>query len=419
MRRHTVWLAAAVLCAVGLARADDVGSARLDLVVPDVPAATTIGLAASKVQHPTTLKDFTLAALSGATENGKMASGFGIEVSPIDLALGTRKDAPILEQLARSVRLSAASSTSTGSGATTAAAAFGARFGRIYNPRTDEHLLRCIADALPNPIDPIALALKIGHPPTPNELRAANDAANARLKQLGGVDFSICRAAYQANHLANISVEGGLAFDWKGTSTLFSDLQPDKLSLWVIGTYGWPSFEATADADKNAEEQREALVTLDQAKQKLEEARAKNSASLEPLEAAVTVAQAALDGARERARPIKDKAADAVGWEPQAFARYDLMHALHGLDGQKNVFIAGRLPLRAQTWTVFLEVGHQFTDVTNVSGTGKDTTPAGIGGDVRLGDGTWLGVYFSADLNSGQLLSIANLKWSFGDKSPF
>jgi hypothetical protein len=45
--------------------------------------------------------------------------------------------------------------------------------------------------------------------------------------------------------------------------------------------------------------------------------------------------------------------------------------------------------------------------------------PLGLGGDLRLGDGTWFGIYAGVDVKSGEIFSLGNVKWSIGEKRPY
>ena len=69
---------------------------------------------------------------------------------------------------------------------------------------------------------------------------------------------------------------------------------------------------------------------------------------------------------------------------------------------------------------MFIEGGYQKKDITSVGSCTKDCfqVPFGFGGDVKTGEKTWLSLYFSVDLASGAVTSLANFKFAVGDKRP-
>lgn len=395
MARHIAFI---VLLSIGLpplgAAADDASTsspekARLDLVVPDVPAATALGVGASKVQHPGSLKDIVASIATGLSPDGKLGSTQGLELAPIDLLLGGTRSkqsdlAKDLLKIARSLRVSGAISTKADGGATTPShLALGMRVGHVYNPDTDESLLTCLGNALPARI----LDLK----PDSNPQDAAVSIQTAERQSAA---LALCRTVHKAHHRADFNLEFASVVSWEGTGT-WGSLRPHVLSVWAsaslpVGGMGKRSLKTALDLVSRLGNQGEAAP-----------------------------AGAPAQPETKTAGRLIEEAHHSTAWEPLLFVRYDAQHQAHGFDGQKDFFAALRLPLRAETWNLFLEGGAQFMDFTEVAGKTKRTYPAGAGGDVRLGDGTWLAVYFGADLASGQLLSLANLKWSLGEKAPF
>lgn len=64
----------------GVEEADLVG--RIDLAVPDVPAASVLGLSADTVIRPSTGKDFVASLLNGVGRDGKLQAGLALDVRP-------------------------------------------------------------------------------------------------------------------------------------------------------------------------------------------------------------------------------------------------------------------------------------------------------------------------------------------------
>jgi hypothetical protein len=427
--RATAWLfsvavtAALTLC-VASARADetDAGTARLDLSVPDIPAASAVGLDSTKVQQPGSVKDFAASLINAINGDGTIVTGVGIEIAPIDLAISGKHDkheqsaGPLIE-LVRSLRFSFASAAAPSGSKTTTFVATGARLGWVYNADTDIDFVTCLAlDAPDASVDP----------------GAAPPIAFPHVKTPGGM----CRQVFQAAHLTNSSVEVASSFSWTGGNALDS-LQPKGLSAWASAAWGinhvssdrarrWVVLmRAAADLEQLTDARMRPASVSAERTSAIEAALSQDFLDLhpgsggQPLEQQRAALQSDVSSTGAIANELQTKASESWGFEPLVYGRYDAQHQAHGLDGEKDLTVAARLTFAKPTFTLFAEGGAKWKDLTSVAGKHQVGAPVGIGGDVRISDGTWLGLYFGFDARTGQILSLANLKWSMSSTRPY
>jgi hypothetical protein len=406
---------------------DDKGTlkptSRLDLSVPDIPAFTALGVSPSTISRPDNIKDLVSALSTGVSPTGAIQSGLALEVSPEELAItaaGSPLSSPTVDVLGP-LRISGATNTvapsasNQNSAQTFVAAAF--RYGyTMYNPRSDTQLFHCLGPALQEqlrrltqgaaatpsaPSNPLAVSvapaglaesppaappaapLPPGQPAperapviprgpggAPPEVMAATPTlvANEAIKT--------CKTVARAANLASpFAIEAAYAH----SEVAINSAQLDQLHPYADS--GWLSVSASYDSLRSAYQH------------------------------STNIADLAKDAARAWAfAPIGFVKIDGTRISPATSAERDV-----------NVFVAGRLPVIHDGWSAFVELGHRFIDVTKnlPAPQRKDMTPAGIGFEVRLADGTWLALYASADLQSGTILSLGNLKWSLGENAPF
>ena len=207
-------------------------------------------------------------------------------------------------------------------------------------------------------------------------------------------DVGACRTVLRAAHLApDFAFEAAYAHaEVALDSASFSDLHPDMDTAWASVT-----FNAYRSFGENDIEAARASQLKESGQDKVNWTQLMSS--------------------------LKNKASTARAFAPIVFARLDgtRISPTTSTDREENVYVAARLPVTSDGWSVFVEGGHKFVDIAKKSPTPrKDSTPAGVGFDLRLSNGTWLGLYASADLQSGTVLSLGNLKWSFGEANrPF
>jgi hypothetical protein len=110
--------------------------------------------------------------------------------------------------------------------------------------------------------------------------------------------------------------------------------------------------------------------------------------------------------------------ANAMGFEPTLYVRLDSTH-LTRTERQNDLFGAARFPLIWDGKGLFAELGvraknlGRFNDVTY-------EVPLGLGGEFRLANGTWLGLFFGGDLAGTQgVWVLSNLRWGQSEERPF
>jgi hypothetical protein len=349
------------------APADDVGKARLDLSTPDVPAFTALGVSPSKISTPTNIKDFVAAISSGISSTGQVQNGVAIEVAPAQLVLDYDKKKPdeSTERLARylggltiSIGTNALSNTTT----PTMQAAVGARWSIWgYTPQADPTLAKCITQGIPSVVIPLELD-ENGQPLSPVQNPDTPD-----LKKLR----QACRDRIRVAHLASTAFQIAYVH-----------------SAQAIGDTKWSSFSTLAD------------TVWVSASWGINKAKPPVDLTFDKLQVPVS----------------------AWGFQPTLFVRYDATNLGAGAGRQADLFVAGRLPYITPGWSAFAEGGFKKLNVGDKASppaTSGTQAPVGLGADLRLNDGTWFGVYAGADLKSGEIFSLGNVKWSIGEKRPY
>jgi hypothetical protein len=376
-------------------QSNDLGKDRLDLSVPDIPAFTALGVSPSTISRPDNIKDLVSSLASGVTAAGTIQSGLALEVSPQKL-LGDVSvlRAPWAYTFLSGLRISAATNAVTASPTTqNNARTFFATAGRYgfstYQPENDPLLQQCLTAALSAQLAKVTPAPP--PPPTPATPAAPGSEVVIEKPTLITIDdVGKCRDVMKAANLApDFAIEVAYAHSEVAlNSAKVGDFHPNVDSVWLSVTYG--GIRSFKQSDLKAA-----------------------CGSDDP---------ACTNGWDNVLKKVSKAASRAWAFAPIAFLRLDdsRISPATSTDREVDVYLAGRLPLTSDGWSVFVEGGHKFIDVSkkNPAAT-KDSTPAGIGAELRLANGTWLGLYASADLQSGAILSLGNIKWSIGDNKPF
>jgi len=409
-------------------KVDDLKGARLDLSVPDVPAFTALGVSPSTITRPDNVKDLVAAIASAVGSGGSVQSGVALEVSPAKLwANATSSSAPLFHDVLGGLRVSGATNAATDQPGGHTLIAVGARYSwTSYHPETDSDLGDCVLASVPprGGEDPVRPGDDLGSdgvpandapdgrspttaPPTPEEAPGSGSSTvtlpDDAWTKVRVVDIEQCHRVFRAAHLASGGVEiAAVHTEGAVASTKLSDMHPDTNSTWVALTYPiWRKFEASTI--------RKAFQDAHEGK-----ACARSETELERRRCAWHTALGALSSDHD--------SKSALTFAPILFGRLDSRRIApdRSTERQTDVYMAARVPLTADGWSVFAEGGYKLVDVTKVtSPSPKDSLPIGIGGDVRLANGTWLGVYAGADALNGALLSLGNIKWSLGETRPY
>jgi hypothetical protein len=349
----------------------------LDLTVPDVPAFTALNVSPSKISTPTNIKDLVAALATGINASGQIQNGLALEISPFKLIENAvtknfnPQNTPIWQKYLGGLSLSAATNSVTSGSTTTSAMqlATGARYAlEAYTPTADEDLAKCINYSIPAPDTSATVLDADGNPLKP--IVSTDTAAFKTARQN-------CRDAFKASHLASSGIQVAAVYSAQTTgSTELSNFQTLATSTWISASLGFNAYKVPIPKDPQDW--------------------TKTAASLEKN--------------------------NGLGFQPTVMVRYDLTRISGTTTSQGDVFVGGRLPLISMGWSAFVEGGYKKLDVNSVSvppATSDKQVPVGIGADVRLSNGTWLGVYAGADALSGALLSLGNIKWSFGEDRPY
>jgi len=375
--RLIIWAVLALLApsasrAAGTVTADDL---KIDFAVPEVPAFTLLDVSPTKVERPGSVRDLVLALANGVTASGGLQTALAIEVAPAKLSLWDADANAALSQSAflSGLRISVATNTVKDDKQTKSSLAAGVRWSISTADTELGDLQACLTLALPRPPPP--------GPRPPEDAKAPPEASNE--------DLADCRDLYQRAHLASWSFEIAAALSFSTVNEFqFDDLSADTLSVWTTGTIGWNKGEpAFNELIRNLEEHREDAQAI----------------------------QAIL---HDKKTGLKAQlASSTLSVEPLLFLRLDLHHASSGYDGTRDLRIAAQLPFYWAKAGFYIEAGVNLTDLTNLSGKGTSVAvPVGVGGEVRVGAGTWLGLFFGGDASSGHLVALSNLKWSIGPK---
>ncbi len=404
------------------ASADDLSQYRLDLSVPDVPAFTALGVSPSKVSQPSSPKDVVSAVSSGISADGHVQAGLALEIAPQKLVAnaGILSD-PTAYAWAGGLRLSLATNSSATNGLTTNDAALGGRWSFLsYQPEGDSAFRQCIDAVLPA-VPEFAIGQVIGH--ADGSDAGDPDYGSAPVPHASD-DITNCRRAFRAAHLAQWGLEVA-AFhvaEAVGDSKLAS-FHPANNTGWVSVAIPVNSFAPKWDFSYDSQRR---LCGTDSTCVKKVDQRERNDGK----------AYAACSTESCKRKQDQKRLSDAwllaleqtqatwknaFGFQPTLFARVDQRPIPTTSDHEVDVFVAARLPLYSDKWSVFGEGGYKRMDVSNkVKPNGpSNSLPLGFGGDLQLSGGTWLGVFFGADAISGELFSLGNLKWSLGETRPY
>jgi hypothetical protein len=421
---------AAVLAAASIARparADDgakspaLDDARLDLSVPDTPAFTALGVSPSSISRPTNLRDLAIALASGVNGAGSVQNGLAIEVAPMKFfpsGAGVHRATPadlLLGGLAFSLGTNIAG---TAPGETTSIAYAARWILGGYDPATDvDGLGDCLGAALTAPKDDGSDA----PPPDPNApvvTKATTDAPTI-VKRQSAAD---CRAMFRAAHLTSFAVELAYAhIDQAAGSTSLGDIHPDDDVGWVSVSIPLPKPFRTFAEDDASFATALAAYESDPANSVTTAVKHADLQACRESQTECRARHAALWSAIWQYRVAKKPGEGAAAFAPILFGRVDSKRIdLALLPRQTQLQVSARLPYITDRWSAFAEGGYKLADLGgSVTPAPKNSAPLGIGGDVRLGDGTWVGLYFGYDAIGGALLSLANLRWAVGEKRPY
>jgi len=386
---------------------------RLDLAVPDIPAFTALGVSPSTVSRPDQLKELATAIVSGLSPAGQVQSGVAAEVSPQQLLRGGQRG-PVKSDLLAGLRLSAATNAAAATPASRTAVALAARFSYGgYVPAADPLLQSCLLAALTPGGGPIDVSEIPGPPPAPSALPAAPPVVTVADEwQIVSVPaLAACRALFRAAHLADFAAEAAYVHTWEAIGAPevdnFHNLT-DTLWLSLTGpvwrTFGPAELEALRGAALAATHADASCRSAPD----LEEARRQSRPCAERHRAAwaAVLERKAWQSARSLA-PIVFLRFDSRRLAPDDAAR------------QIDLYFAARVPFITDGWSLFAEGGYRFVDVSGRSPAPlANAAPVGVGGDVRLANGTWFALYAGVDVVSGAIFSLGNIKWSLGEKRP-
>jgi hypothetical protein len=349
------------------AHAADVSQVRLDLSTPDLPAFTALGVSPSQISTPTNVKDFVAAVSSGLSPTGQVQSGVAIEVAPVQLLW--KKDATAVDEsvkrLARWVdglAISIGTNALAGAAMPTMQTAIGVRWAiQGYTPQADPALAKCIAGAIPK----VTIPTELDAEGSPKVAELSPDTPEMKKTR------QLCRDAFRAAHLAS----RGLQIAYVHSAQAVGDAKLSSFStladtIWLSGSWDFNNAKPPTDF--------------------------------------------AADKLKVPAAPL--------GFQPTLFARYDAFNLGSGLGRQSDLFVAARLPVITPGWSAFVEGGFKTVNLSDRAApavASGSKVPFGLGGDLRLGDGTWFGVYAGVDLKTGEIFSLGNVKWSIGEKRSY
>jgi hypothetical protein len=366
---------------------NSLAACRLDLSVPSIPAFTALGVSPTNVSRPGNIKDFVAALANGVDNSGHVQSGLAIEASPYKILAETIDgiNSNGLQTWLSGLRISIATNGTTvttpapgGATPTTTSTnkmelAAGLRWSYTdYQPETDGQLKSCLFTALDKEFRNVfPTPLQHGQPLPPSLTGTQVSSGVTVEPEIKSPSIDNCRAAARAAHLAQSGVEVAAVRvgDALGDTKL-SSFQNELDSGWISGSFGYNSYQP--DKVKTA--------------------------------------------LNDSAQPWKN----AWGFEPLLFARLD-SKAVPGVSSREtDVFGALRLPLISDGWSVFLEGGYRRPDVGKaLPAVPQDQLPIALGGDLRLANGTWLGLYAGGDALTGNIFSLGNVKWAFGENRPY
>jgi hypothetical protein len=407
-------------------KSPDLSKARLDLSVPDIPAFTALGVSPSKISRPTNLKDLALALSSGLNASGAIQNGLAVEVAPLKFrpsssSNGTRELGTI-DRVFGGLALSFGSNVAGTSPNITSSLAYGLRwvFGG-YEPATDVRGLgACLKAMLPNTAPQVDDAFEAA-PPPPTTPPTSSSSSHTPPKVQTTVPTLVtvqsladCRTLFRAAHLG--STAGEVAYthiDEASGSTSLWDINPNADIWWgAFSLVAFQSFSASDVTESALAKRYDATVVRTE-----QEAAAMRSCQVGACDQLNVDQRRALWKAA-----LQDRLGhDAYAFVPLFFGRVDHKRIVPtATPRQTQLQLSARLPFITDGWSFFFEGGYKFTDLGGaVTPEPKNSLPLGLGGDVRVGDGTWLGLYAGYDALNGSLLSVGNLKWSIGEKRPY
>ena len=253
MRALSLWLPLPALVltpAIGRADTSSSGASsekpspsqqRLDLLVPDIPAFTALGVSPSTISRPDNVKDLAAALASGISGRGAVQSGVAIEISPQKLVANAHwLDSPAMYDWLGGLRVSGATNAEATNGTTATYVSIGARYSfGGYQPESDQVLFACLANMMrlpdvsqlepappppPHPSVPAPPSTDTGEP-HPAPLHVVSDAPVGIVKLAG---LPKCRALIRAANLASdfaLELAGAHVEEALGSSKV-SDFHP-------------------------------------------------------------------------------------------------------------------------------------------------------------------------------------------------
>lgn len=369
-----VALAATSSLAEPASPAPSLAERRLDLSIPDIPAFTALNVSPTTVSRPGTVREFVSAISNGVTPTGELQTGAAIEVAPIKLLapLLNAEGAKTLVHYLGGLQGSFATNSVVDGTTTTHNMAFGLRIAPLkYDPYADEDLGLCLASQLPAP-------------PPPEDVVGPTQTIPKTEVAVQGLTH--CRDAFRAAHLATTALEFAYVHVMSSENdTHLRTFRSAKDTLWASFSFGLNTFSLAAPpANKDA-----ALVHY----------------------------QELMTGTPSST--LAKGIADAMGFEPTLYVRLDSTH-LSRTERQNDFFGAARLPLIWDGKGLFAELGVRAKNLGRPNENVTYEVPLGLGGEFRLANGTWLGLFFGGDLAGTQgVWVLSNLRWGQSEERPF
>lgn len=112
----------------------------------------------------------------------------------------------------------------------------------------------------------------------------------------------------------------------------------------------------------------------------------------------------------------KQDPSKAYGLQPTLLGRFDFTDA--GGTTSDDIFVGVRVPVMWDGVGLFGEYGLTLKDITSATAAGRTHVQrVGGGMDLRVADGSWLGVYIGQDIGPGSpgFSVFSNIKFSFGE----
>lgn len=372
-----------------------VGDLRLDFSVPDLPALTALGTSPSNVIRPSSVRTLAAALASGITPDGRFQSGLAFELSPFAAAEAQRT-------WLNNFRVSGGWVTEGTGSALSARAAVGLRWTyarqitvaqqdygacigswvreiashqttTAQSPREATNSVTLTGEAL----------VEFNEASTEGSTRPQTPSATADTPLTVPADVvARCRANGQAANLSNMAIEAAAVLSWTSPDARITNFDAMRSTVWLAG--------------------------------------------------AIHIHQDAFTWARGQGSSfyqdiLRTTTRHPFSTELDIMLRHDYVQSTSTTAGAGSFFAAVRVPFMWEEASVFIEGGVRFNNLW-AGGDNFDPQrmeiPVGLGADLRLGDGTWLGAYLGGNVYEGGtfnpgVLALANLKYNISPNRPF